>query len=90
MALTAKEILNTSYTDDMPEYISIFDKPQNKRGTGRPKLYNTPEELAESYRVSSNKYHKLHYLEYKDAKNLRRKLRYQEKKSAEKEKEKVK
>jgi hypothetical protein len=52
MALTAKEILNTSYTDDMIEYISIFDKPQNKRGTGRPKLYNTPEELAESYRVS--------------------------------------
>jgi hypothetical protein len=32
MALTAKEILNTSYTDDMPIFVSIYDRPR-----GRPK-----------------------------------------------------
>jgi hypothetical protein len=85
MSTTTTQIFNqyTTSTDDMPEYISIYDRP--KRGVGRPKLYFTAEELAESQRVSSNKYHKLHYLEYKDAKNLKRNL----KRSADKENKNV-
>ena len=85
MATTTTQNVNqyTTYTDDMPEYISIYDRP--KRGVGRPKLYFTAEELAESQRVSSNKYHKLHYLEYKDAKNLKRNI----KRSADKENKNV-
>jgi hypothetical protein len=85
MATTTTQTLNScsNYTDDMPEYISIYDRP--KRGSGRPKLYVTPEELAESKRVASNNYHKIHYLEYKDAKNLKRNL----KRSADKENKNV-
>ena len=85
MTTTTTQNLNpcSNYTDDMPEYISIYDRP--KRGVGRPKLYFTSEELAESQRVSSNKYHRLHYLEYKDAKNLKRNL----KRSADKENKNV-
>ena len=81
MATTTTQIFNPSFSnpDDMPEYISIYDRP--KRGSGRPKLYVTPEELAESKRVASNKYHKIHYLEYKDAKKLKRNI----KRSADKE-----
>ena len=85
MANTTTQNVNqyTTYTDDMPEYISIYDRP--KRGVGRPKLYFTAEEFAESQRVSSNKYHRLHYLEYKDAKNLKRNI----KRSADKENKNV-
>ena len=85
MATTTTQIFNPSFSnpDDMPEYISIYDRP--KKGVGRPKLYFTAEEFAESQRVSSNKYHRLHYLEYKDAKNLKRNL----KRSADKENKNV-
>ena len=80
MTNTTTETFNPSFSNpaDMPEYISIYDTPKK---AGRPKLYFTPEELAESKRVASNKYHEVHYLEYNDAKNLKRNL----KRSAEKE-----
>ena len=64
--------------DDMPEYISIYDKPKK---IGRPKLYFTVEEIAESKRIASNTYHTKHYSEYQDIQNMKRNL----KRSAEKE-----
>ncbi len=85
MATTTTQIVNPSFKnpDDMSEYISIYDRP--KRGVGRPKLYFTKEELANNQKVSSNKYHGLHHLEYKDAKNLKRNI----KRSADKENKNV-
>ena len=80
MTNTATQTFNPSFKnpDDMPEYISIYDRPKK---IGRPKLYFTPEEITDSKRIASNTYHKKHYVEYKDVKNMKRNL----KRSAEKE-----
>ena len=32
MALIVEQILNTSYTDDMTIYVSIFEKPEKAKG----------------------------------------------------------
>ena len=48
----------TNYTLDEP-YISIYDKPKKKMG--RPKKYNTPEELAQAKRATAQKFREENY-----------------------------
>ena len=78
MATTNHQTMNPSFSnpDDMPEYVSIYDKPR-----GRPRTYATPEENTEAKRQVSIAHDKEHYLEYKDMKNMKRRL----KRSADKE-----
>ena len=75
MAATNNQTLNPSFSnpDDMPKYVSIHDRPR-----GRPRKYATPEEQIEAKRIVSMAHYKEHYLEYKEKKNMKRRLKRSE------------
>ena len=52
--MTTTQMTQTTFWDDMLDYISIYDKP--KRPKGRPISKLTEEEKAQRYRDSSKKY----------------------------------
>mgnify|MGYP006136462345 CR=1 FL=1 len=53
--MTTTQMTQTTFGADMPDYISIYDKP--KRPKGRPISKLTEEEKAQRYRDSSKKYY---------------------------------
>ena len=56
--MTTTQMTQTTFGADMPDYISIYDKP--KRPKGRPISKLTEEEKAQRYRDSSKKYYDKH------------------------------
>ena len=62
MATTNNQTMNPSFSnpDDMPEYVSIYDKPQ--RGRGRPKTCKlSDEEKKERAKAISKRYYRDNY-----------------------------
>ena len=58
MTTTTMDVFTQTYEDDMPEYISIYDRP--KRSIGRPnnKIQLTDEEkVLRMRRLASNNYY---------------------------------
>ena len=51
--MTTTQMTQTTFGADMPDYISIYDKP--KRPKGRPISKLTEEEKAQRYRDASKK-----------------------------------